>query len=78
MSAITVYDFPDICKTIYEEKKSVYNMSLRYIDELRATSCISNSMYATKLEERNNMLHPQRLRELEKCYYGISITKINY
>lgn len=68
MSAITVYDFPDICKTIYEEKKSVYNMSLRYIDELRATSCISNSMYATKLEERNNMLHPQRLRELERGF----------
>ena len=68
MPAVTVNDFPDICKTIYEETESVYNISLRYIKELRATSCISNSMYATKLEERNNMLHPQRLKELERGF----------
>lgn len=68
MPAVTVNEFPDICKTIYEETESVYNMSLRYIKELRATSCISNSMYATKLEERNNMLNPQRLKELERGF----------
>lgn len=68
-SVVTVNDFPDICNTIYEEKVSVANLSMRYIQKLRETSCTSNFLYANKLEERNKMLQTQKLKEAERDFY---------
>lgn len=61
--------FPDICNAIYEERISVANLSKRYIQELRETSCMSNFLYANKLEERCKMLQTQKLKELERDFY---------
>ena len=72
-AVVSVNDFPDICKVIYEEKVSVANLSELYIQELRKKAFMSSSnsiaLYANKLEERSNMLQPKKLKELERDFY---------
>lgn len=61
-----VTDFPDICNIIYSERKSLNGIRSRYIEELRKTDNLFNSMYANKLEEGAEMLKPVKLKELER------------
>lgn len=61
-----IADFPDICNIIYTERKSLNGIRSRYIEELRKTNNLFNSMYANKLEEGAEMLKPSKLKELER------------
>lgn len=61
-----IADFPDICSIIYSERKSLNGIRSRYIEELRKTNNLFNSMYANKLEEGAEMLRPAKLKELER------------